>query len=127
MRIRDRRKAANGHDPHTCEPAFAVVLDLVPVGVVEHLARDVGAVEGRIRHDTHRSGRLARHRVARQAMRHLGAVDELALGYAGAHGEQQQELVVAGSRQRETTPRRARDPTTVGSTGTPSSRAEPST
>ena len=61
-----RREAARSHDAHARQARFALILEAVAIGVVEHLAGDVRAVERRIRHDAHRRGRFARQRVAGQ-------------------------------------------------------------
>ncbi len=121
-----RREAPRGQDAHARQAGLAVLLQAVAVRVVENLARDVRAVEGRVGRDAHGGGRLARHRVAGDAVHDLRAVDELALADARAYRKQEFSVcwpVLAIVRPPQVSSR----PATRRLDGTPSMRAEPST
>ena len=94
MRIRERNQAVGGDESHARETVLARFLQAVSIGVVEHLAGDVGAVEGRVRHDSHRRGGFTRQGPAREGMHGLRAIDELAFTDASADREQEHHSVL---------------------------------
>src|SRR5207342_479518 len=99
------REAARAHHAHAAQATFALVLVAIAVGVVEHLADDVGAVEGRIRDHAHGGGGVTGKRTVGEPVPDARVVHELALAHAGADRQQQGDRVFVAGTERDATPR----------------------
>ena len=123
-----RVQTARGHHAHAGEAVLAVVLQAVAIGVVEDLAgaRRCSRTSGS---GTMRTVAVASPDIALPVTRAHGlrAVHELAFADAGADGEQQHQRVLACPASTARSLQLSSRPATVGSVGTPSSSAEPST
>src|SRR5262249_53291876 len=102
--VSDGNETLRSHQPHARQSLLAFLLHTITVRIVEDLADDVSAVEGRIGHNADCCSRLAGQCDPVDSACDVGAIHELALADACADSEHQNNGSVIRGSERQPAP-----------------------